>query len=158
MLTATDETKAEREPVRIRYSKGETGWAYELPNGHYQIDNLPLASHLNIGDIVKCREEPDELPIVTKLITRGLPCKSAVAYQTVEQFYKFIKVAKEAGCKCEGLVGPSAKGCSGDKNGIIIVAHKEDFDPFAEASKLGIKDSDTYHRKEKKRSRDNCSS
>lgn len=30
------------EMVRIRYAKGETGWAEDLGGGQYRIDNIPL--------------------------------------------------------------------------------------------------------------------
>lgn len=135
-----------RQPVRIRYSKGETGWAFKLPDGRYQINNLPLEGNLNIDDIVECREESNELPIVNKVITEGYPVKSAVAYQTVEQYKEFCKLARGRGCKTEGLISPNGK-----SDGIVIVAHQYDFDPFKEAEGLGIKDADVHHRPKRKK-------
>lgn len=130
---------------RIRFSEGETGWAFKLPDGTYQINNLPLSDGLNIDDIVECVEEDDNLPIVTKVIKKGLAHKSAVSYQTVQQFHDFCKVARDRGAKTEGLVGPSP-----GKDGVVIVAHTKDFDPFQEARNLGITDPDKFHREEKK--------
>jgi len=138
--------RVDEQHVRIRFSKGETGWAIKLPNGYYRINNLPFSGDLNIDDIVKCREESNELPIVVKIITEAFPCKSAVAYQTVVQFQALCKIARERGCKTEGVIGPKD-----DNHGIVIIAHKKDFDPFTIASELGIVDADHYHKPKKKR-------
>jgi hypothetical protein len=83
---------------------------------------------------------------VTKVITEGFPVKSAVAYQTVAQYQEFCKLARAKGCKTEGLIGPKDK-----SNGIVIVAHRRDFDPFKEAEGLGIKDPDEHHRPKRKK-------
>jgi hypothetical protein len=41
--------------VKIRYAKDETGWAEEMANGTYRIDNIPLTDQLNMDDLVRCR-------------------------------------------------------------------------------------------------------
>jgi len=145
-MTVATESKADLNYVRIRFSKSETGWAVKLSNGYYRINNLPFSGRLNIDDIVKCREESNELPIVVKIVTEGFPCKSAVAYQTVDQFRAFCKIAREHGCKTEGVIGPKE-----GEHGIVIVAHKRDFDPFAIAMELGVVNADHYHKPRKKR-------
>lgn len=152
-VTTATKTEDSNEPksCRIRFDKGETGWALKLPDGTYRINNLPLNDGLNIDDIVECSAESNELPIVKRIITHGMPCKSAVSYQTTEQFYAFVKLVKDAGCKCVGLIGPCMQGQSGSKDGIVIVAHKSDFDPFEVARTLGITDPDSFYRSKKRK-------
>jgi hypothetical protein len=38
--------------VKIRYGKGETGWAEDLGDGQYRIDNIPLTDE---GELVVSR-------------------------------------------------------------------------------------------------------
>lgn len=52
--------------------RGESLWAYSLGDQLYELQNIPVyAEHLNIGDVVQCRESNDTLPVIQKLIRKS---------------------------------------------------------------------------------------
>ncbi len=110
--------------VRIRFDKGETGWAEVLGDGKYRIDNVPLANDLNIDDVVTCEKGEDGFLSVVDVLERKYPLKTAVKYEKEEQYHQLREKVKAAGCKIEGMIGPRGT----EDPGICIVAHDENFD------------------------------
>jgi hypothetical protein len=68
------------EVVKIRYAKGETGWAEAMGDGTYRIDNIPLTDRLNIDDLVRCRLNDEGELIVSRRLKRRYPEKTAIRY------------------------------------------------------------------------------
>ena len=66
------------EMVKIRYAKGEKGWAEELGDGKYRIDNIPLTDRLNIDDLVRCRLNDDGELVVSRRLKRRYPEKTLI--------------------------------------------------------------------------------
>src|SRR5262245_57581498 len=60
--------------VRIELSaaeniSGERFWAKPLGDGLYELRNTPFfANDLNWGDIVRCDEPPDEVPVIVEVV------------------------------------------------------------------------------------------
>src|SRR5215471_11049731 len=121
------------EMVKIRYARGETGWAEDLGNGQYRIDNIPLTDRLNIDDLVRCRVNDDGELVVSRRLKRRYPEKTAVRYERAEQYRSLRQKVLAAGAKIEGMLGPQ-----GGRPGIALVAHGSDFDPVAAAREVGI--------------------
>jgi hypothetical protein len=104
--------------VKIRYARGETGWAEDLGNGQYRIDNIPLTDRLNIDDLVRCRVNDDGELVVSRRLKRRYPEKTAVRYERAEQYRLLRQKVLAAGAKIEGMVGPQR-----GRPGIALVAH-----------------------------------
>jgi hypothetical protein len=121
------------EMVKIRYAKGETGWAEDLGGGKYRIDNIPLTDRLNIDDLVRCRCNDDGELVVSRRLKRPYPEKTAVRYERADQYRLLRQKVLAAGAKIEGMVGPQ-----GGRPGIALVAHGYDFDPVAAAREVDI--------------------
>jgi hypothetical protein len=119
--------------VRIRYAKGETGWAEEMGDGKYRIDNIPLTDRLNIDDLVRCRFNDDGELVVSRRLKRRYPEKTAIRYERAKQYRLLQQKVLKAGCKMEGMIGPER-----GKPGLAIVAHGYDFDPVEVAREVGI--------------------
>jgi len=120
--------------VRIRYDKGETGWAKALGNGRFMIANIPLANDLNIDDVVTLEDGNDGFLKVTDVLERRYPYKTVIKYEETSQYREICDKALEAGCKAEGLVGPSA-----GKPGICVVAHDDNINLKQIVEEIGIK-------------------
>src|SRR5438309_11772900 len=72
--------------VKIRYARGETGWAEEMGNGTYRIDNVPLTDRLNIDDLVRCRRNEAGELVVRGRVKRRYPEKTAIRYEKEGQY------------------------------------------------------------------------
>ena len=127
------------EMVKIRYARGETGWAEDLGNGQYRIDNIPLTDRLNIDDLVRCRVNDDGELVVSRRLKRRYPEKTAVRYERAEQYRLLRQKVLAAGAKIEGMLGPQ-----GGRPGIALVAHGSDFDPVAAAREVGIENPEAF--------------
>ena len=47
-------------------------WAYSLGKQLYELQNIPIyTENLNIGDVVRCHESTENLPIIDKLVQKG---------------------------------------------------------------------------------------
>ncbi len=119
--------------VRIRYSGDETGWAERVGENRYRIDNIPLATDLNIDDVVACEEKDYGLHEITDVLERIFTHKSGVNYEKKEQYAALREKVKAAGFKIEGMVGPSHFG-----PGICVIAHNESFDVKSLIKEIGI--------------------
>ena len=127
------------EMVKIRYARGETGWAEDLGDGQYRIDNIPLTDRLNIDDLVRCRVNDDGELVVSRRLQRRYPEKTAVRYERAEQYRLLRQKVLAAGAKIEGMLGPQ-----GGRPGIALVAHGSDFDPVAAAREVGIENPEAF--------------
>ena len=125
--------------VKVRYAKGETGWAEEMGNGTYRIDNIPLTDRLNIDDVVRCRRNEAGELVVRRRVKRRYPEKTAIRYEQEEQYGLLREKVLEAGAKIEGLMGPQ-----GGEPGLALVAHDYDFDPVEAAREVGIENPEEY--------------
>ena len=121
------------ENCHIRYDEGETGWAEVLGEGKYRICNIPLTDLLNIDDVVTCAEGDDGWLEVVDVLERKYPSKTAIKYDTVEQYKGICERATEAGFKVEGMVGPHH-----GKPGICFVAHDENLNVYEMIKKAGV--------------------
>jgi hypothetical protein len=119
--------------VKIRYTKGETGWAEHLGGNRFRLDNIPLAGRLNFDDVVLCRRNDDGELQVRKVLRRRYPCKTAFRYDTVEQYHAVRRRAKEAGAQTESFFGPHD-----GEPGFALCAHNHDFDPLEAAREAGV--------------------
>jgi hypothetical protein len=119
--------------VKIRYAKGETGWAEEMDDGTFRIDNIPLTNRLNIDDLVRCRWNDAGEFVVSRRLRRRYPEKTAIRYEEEEQYRLLREKVLEAGAKIEGMIGPH-----GAKPGLALVAHDYDFNPVEAAREVGI--------------------
>jgi hypothetical protein len=90
------------EMVKIRYAEGETGWAEELTNGTYCIDNIPLSDRLNIDDIVRCRLNDDGELVVSRRLKGRYPEKTTIRYERVEQYRLLRQKVLAAGPRSRG--------------------------------------------------------
>jgi hypothetical protein len=100
----------------------ETLWARALGDGLYQLDNTPWhARGCALGDVVRCREEPDRLPefvevvmasgnLTVRVFVQAGPNRTAVK----DALFEFLR---SHGCHYEGT-GP-------DKGLIAITIPKE---------------------------------
>jgi hypothetical protein len=127
------------EMVKIRYARGETGWAEDLGDGQYRIDNIPLTDRLNIDDLVRCRVNDDGELVVSRRLQRRYPEKTAVRYERAEQYRLLRQKVLAAGAKIEGMLGPQ-----GGRPGIALVAHGYDFDPVQAAREVGIENPEAF--------------
>src|SRR5262249_37263816 len=111
--------------ARVRFAEGETGWAERLPDGTYRIANIPLAEHLNLGDVVSVRpgEDGPDFPVVDEVLKKGMARTAAVRHGAGDQFGAFARQARDQGAGVEGLLGPR-----GDRDGLALVAHPAGFD------------------------------
>jgi hypothetical protein len=121
----------DREPVRVRYSEGETGWCYDNEDGTGALANIPLEAGLNIGDKVELVQKDGWL-VVGDLLERQFPCKTQLRYSTDadnfdQRIDKVVKTLHLAGAKAEGMV-----------LGMITVAHNSTVDPRAVFEAEGI--------------------
>src|SRR6266545_565023 len=124
--------------VKIRYTKRETGWAEHLGGRKYRLDNIPLASRLNIDDVVLCRLNDDGELQVRKVLKHRYPCKTLFRYDEAEQYHAVRERAREVGAKTEHFIGPSD-----DKPGLAVCAHDYDFDPLEAARDAGVNNPDS---------------
>ena len=124
---------------KIRYGKGETGWAEDRGGGQYRIDNIPLTDRLNIGDLVRCRLNDEGELAVSRRLKRRSPEKTAVRYERAEQYRLLRRKVLAAGGKIEGMLGPQ-----GDRPGIAPVAHGSDLDPVAAAREVGVENPEAF--------------
>jgi hypothetical protein len=46
-------------------------WAKRLRNKLYRIENVPFSGQLNLHDVVRCKDFPDDFPLVTEIISRS---------------------------------------------------------------------------------------
>jgi hypothetical protein len=125
--------------VKIRYAKGETGWAEEMGGGKYRIDNIPLTDRLNIDDLVRCRLNNDGELVVSHRLRRHYQEKTAIRYEREEQYHLLREKVLEAGAKIEGMIGPED-----GRPGIALVAHDYEFDPMEAAREVGIEDPEEF--------------
>src|SRR5262245_52908782 len=114
--------------VKIWYTKRETGWAEHLGGNRFRLDNIPLATRLNIDDVVLCRENEDGMLRVRKVLRHRYPCKTAFRYDRPEQYQAVRDQARTAGAKTESFFAPSD-----DRPGLAVCAHDYDFDPLEAA-------------------------
>ena len=102
-------------PFSLRYSDGETGWAYSLGDGLAVIANIPMAENLNIDDLVEMTTDGD-LPRIKRVLQRTFNRKTILRYPAPHQenFSKLVKYLHARGCKVEGMY-----------NGVCVVAHTQ---------------------------------
>lgn len=125
--------------VKIRFAKDETGWAEDMGNGTYRIDNIPLTERLNIDDIVRCRLNDDGWLVVRRRLKRRYPEKTTVRYERAEQYRLLQRKVQGAGARIEGMIGPGS-----GRRGFALVAHDYDFDPMEAAREVGIEDPEDH--------------
>lgn len=123
--------------VEVRFGKSETGWAEELGDGKYRIDNIPLTVPLNLDDLVRCRLNNDGELVVSRRLKRRYPEKTVIRYECEEQYWLLREKVLAADAKIEGMFGPHD-----DKPGVALVAHVCDFDPLQAAREVGIEKPD----------------
>lgn len=92
--------------VHINYAPGESGWAKDLGDGRYQIDNIPLTSALHYGDIIKKPDGP--LEDATIFVERLFPnYVSFEFYSTVTFFAVAYRCSRlKPYVVCEGYTRP----------------------------------------------------
>jgi hypothetical protein len=127
------------EMVKIRYAVDETGWGERPGDDRCRIANIPLADRLNIDDeVVVYRNSRGEL-CAGDVVRRAYRYKTAIGYKEPGQYAAFRDIARAKGAKVEGTVSPYER--NGEyREGILLCAHNDDFDPAAEALALGIQD------------------
>lgn len=115
--------------VRVRFCEGETGWAEDVGESKYRINNIPLADDLNIDDIVYCDKGSDGFLEILDVVERKYLYKTLVRYKNVADFAAICDKMKAAGFKVEGMIGPN-----NGRRGLCLVAHDAsvDFDCLKE--------------------------
>lgn len=76
-----DKIKDNRQLAKILYiipegeedeGSAESLWAYSLGEQLYELQNIPIyTENLNIGDVVRCHESAEELPVIDKLAQKS---------------------------------------------------------------------------------------
>ena len=60
--------------IKIRYCKGEVGWAFKIPNTDLAIvNNVSFLNEVHFGDVVRLRQDPDGSPAVDDVVLRQYP-------------------------------------------------------------------------------------
>ena len=67
--------------VKVRYSyqtedqesddSSEAMWAKYLGDNLYRLENIPFTEELNLHDVVRCQEKPDDIPNVIEVVRRS---------------------------------------------------------------------------------------
>ncbi len=68
--------------VKMRFDKGETGWAEDLGDNRYRVSNVPLSDGLHFGDIVEFEEGVDLYSGNFRIVEKGLDQKLVFSYST----------------------------------------------------------------------------
>jgi hypothetical protein len=121
--------------IRMRYGKGETGWAIDLGDDRAVIANTPFEPRLCYKDVVE-KDPPSDCsccPTAGKVLWRYYARKTVVKYPAPDKetakvnFNEISKACKDAGLGIEGYV-----------EGHCGVNHHEDTDLIAIFEKAGI--------------------
>ena len=46
-------------------------WAKRLGNKLYRIENVPFSNQLNLHDVVRCQDFPDDFPLIIEIVSRS---------------------------------------------------------------------------------------
>lgn len=111
---------------KLRYERGEVGWASRLSEDTASIENVPMSSSVNFKDVVKFKMDSDGMPIVSRVLRRKYPVHVGLKYP-VASFKKLTKALKSAGCVSEGVV-----------DGTMVVAGPRGCNPVEVAHEAGV--------------------
>jgi hypothetical protein len=130
LQTAANTQDEEDRMVRVYYADDESGWAEDLGNARYRIDNVPMVEWLNIDDVVTLGPVGDlGLRPVERIVSAPLPGKIMIEYGEpfTDNWRKLAGAFNNAGCKAEGL-----------KPGLGVVAFSQDVDIYAIVESTGV--------------------
>lgn len=117
--------KEEPKVVRIRYSDRERGWAIDLGNNRYKIDNVPTFSpDLHFGDIIEFEEGADLMSGDFRIVEKGLDQKVFIEYEEIPHIRAFQARCREGRYKdhttLEGGILPTE-----DRRGLAMLCHHQ---------------------------------
>lgn len=95
--------------IRIRYGKGETGWAKKLEGNRAVVTNVPLEPDLMPYDVVILKKVSDDLPNIARVEWRAFDRKTGIKYPKPyqENYKKIAKALRDVGLVAEGFTGGS---------------------------------------------------
>ena len=124
----------ERQAIRVRYDRRETGWATPLQHNLAVIENIPLTERCNALDVVRLEPElGDGLPWVGEVVERRYNAKSLLHYHSQRDLELLRSLLQLLGCATESARRPTADG-----PGVLLVAHDASIRPALLAQAVGV--------------------
>ena len=118
--------------IKVRFDRGETGWAENLGHSTVRVANIPLTKRYNIDDVVELKPpaSEDDWPRLGQVLQRRYAKKSSVSYPAPHQknYTSLRKAFTKRGCKIEGMI-----------EGWALVAHDRGVDLEALAQSAGVR-------------------